>query len=274
MTTADFLTSVTDTRERRIRQGYERRVPRTPEELESAYKTSAFYRLAKEEIHAYKKELQATGCTATKNFRDAVLESKSRLVPKRSPYTVSFARQVAACTRREFWLLFHDHTTSLTKAWVTLLNALVVGSLFYGQVSDTSGAFGRGGAVFFSILFLGWVQLSELNKAVAGRIVIQRHKNYAFYRPSAVAIARSVADLPVLLVETALFSVIMYFLATFEVNAGKFWIYFLLVFVNTYCTTALYRLFAALSPSLDDAVRFSGIAFNLMVRDVMSSSFA
>ncbi|KAK3044672.1 hypothetical protein LTS18_000653, partial [Coniosporium uncinatum] len=29
--------------------------------------------------------------------------------------------------------------------------------------------------------------------------------------------------------------------------------------------TALYRMFAALSPTIDDAVRFSGIALNLLV---------
>ena len=53
----------------------------------------------------------------------------------------------------------------------------------YDQPNDTAGAFTRGGTAFFSILFLGWLQLSELLKAVSGRVVIARHRDYAFYRP-------------------------------------------------------------------------------------------
>lgn len=50
-----------------------------------------------------------------------------------------------------------------------------------------------------------------------------------------------------------------------DVDAGKFFIYFLFIYTTTFCITALYRMFAALSPTIDDAVRFSGIALNLLV---------
>lgn len=102
--------------------------------------------------------------------------------------------------------------------------ALIVGSLFYGEPLSTDGAFTRGGALFFSILFLGWLQLSELMKAVSGRAVVARHRDYAFYRPSAVSIARVVTDFPVILVQVCIFSVIMYFMCSLDVTASKFWI--------------------------------------------------
>lgn len=38
-------------------------------------------------------------------------------------------------------------------------------------------------------------------KAVSGRNVVKRHEDYAFYRPSAVAIARVVQDFPLLLAQ-------------------------------------------------------------------------
>jgi ATP-binding cassette subfamily G (WHITE) protein 2 (SNQ2) len=74
-----------------------------------------------------------------------------------------------------------------------------------------------------------------------------------------------VADFPVILVQVCLFTIIMYFMTGLDVDAGKFWIYFLFVYVNTICITALYRMFASLSPTIDDAVRFSGIALNLLI---------
>jgi ATP-binding cassette subfamily G (WHITE) protein 2 (SNQ2) len=57
----------------------------------------------------------------------------------------------------------------------------------------------------------------------------------------------------------------MYFLQGLDVDAGKFFIYFLFIYTTTFCITALYRMFAALSPTIDDAVRFSGLALNLLI---------
>lgn len=57
----------------------------------------------------------------------------------------------------------------------------------------------------------------------------------------------------------------MYFMSDFDLTASKFWTYFLFVYTITIVITALYRMFAAVSPTIDDAVRFSGIGFNLLI---------
>jgi ATP-binding cassette, subfamily G (WHITE), member 2, SNQ2 len=102
-------------------------------------------------------------------------------------------------------------------------------------------------------------------KAVSGRTIISRHNDYAFYRPSAVVIGRVLQDSSLVLAQVIPFAIIMYFLTGLDVNASKFWIYFLFIYISTICITALYRIFAALSPTIDDAVRFSGIALNLLM---------
>ncbi|KAH6646514.1 ABC-2 type transporter-domain-containing protein [Truncatella angustata] len=264
-TTADFLTAVTDPNERRFRPGFKDRAPRTPDELEKAFRGSRHYKQLLDDIESYESHLHRTGFDDAKRFEGAVQESKSKTVRKKSPYTVSFIRQVLACTEREFWLLFGDKTTLWTKLFIIISNGLIVGSIFHGQPLSTDGAFTRGGALFFSILFLGWLQLSELMKAVSGRAVVARHKDYAFYRPSAVAVARVIQDFPVIAVQVCIFGVIMYFMTSLDVDAGKFWIYMLFVYVTTINLTSLYRMFASLSPEIDTAVRFSGIALNLLV---------
>ncbi|KAF2746585.1 putative ABC transporter [Sporormia fimetaria CBS 119925] len=264
-TTADFLTAITDATERRFREGYEGKAPKTPEELEAAYMKSAHYRRVLTEIEDYEKALRQSDYSDAKEFEGAVQESKSKTVRKKSPYTVSFIRQVWACTLREFWLTWGDKTTLATKFFIIISNGLIVGSLFYGQSLDSSGAFTRGGALFFSILFLGWLQLSELMKAVSGRGVVKRHAEYAFYRPSAVSVARVVQDFPLLLIQVIPFAIIMYFMTGLDVVVSKFWIYLLFVYTTTICITSMYRMFAALSPTIDDAVRFSGIALNLLI---------
>lgn len=264
-TTADFLTAVTDPVERRFRPGWEDRTPKTPEELEKAFRASVHYQRLLEDMAAYEKHIKETDFADAKQFEGAVQESKSKHVSKSSSYTVSFPRQVIACTKREFWLILGDTTTLWTKLFIIISNGLIVGSLFYGESLNTSGAFSRGGALFFSILFLGWLQLTELMKAVGGRAVVARHKEYAFYRPSAVSIARVITDIPVIAVQVVIFGIIMYFMTELDVTASKFFIWLLFVYVNTILLTALYRMFASVSPEIDTAVRFSGVALNLLI---------
>ena len=208
-TTADFLTACTDPVERRFINGFEGPIPKGPIELEKAFRESEEYKQVLQDVADYEKMLQETDHADARQFKQSVQETKSKTVSKRSSYTVSFIRQVLACTKREFWLTIGDKTTLYTKFFIIISNGFIVGSLFYGQGTDTEGAFSRGGTLFFSILFLGWLQLSELMKAVSGRPIISRHKDYAFYRPSAVVIARVILDLPMLFLQVIPFSIVM-----------------------------------------------------------------
>jgi ABC-type multidrug transport system ATPase subunit len=264
-TTADFLTAVTDPKERRFRPGFEHKAPKTPEELERAFRNSPNYQRLIADVEDYEKHLQQTEFEDTKRFEGAVQEGKSGNVSKKSSYTVSFPRQVMNCTKREFWLLFGDTTTLWTKLFIIISNGLIVGSIYYNEPFSTAGAFTRGGACFFSIVFLGWLQLSELMKAVSGRAVAARQKDYAFYRPSAVSLARVLTDFPILFVQVVIFGVIMYFMTNLDRDVSKFWIYLLFVYTTTIMITALYRMLASISPEIDTAVRFSGIALNLLL---------
>lgn len=264
-TTPDFLTSICDPNSRQFRPGFEDKCPKTAEELEKAFRSSPAWQKVLADVDEFEKHLNETGHADAKRFKDAVQESKSRHVASRSNYTVSFWKQVLACTRREFWLLWGNKTEIQTKYFTIISNGFVVGSLFYNTPSTTAGAFLRGGAAFFSVVFLGWLQLAELMKAVSGRAIVARHKEYAFYRPSAVNLARALVDFPILLAQCIVFGIIMYFMTGLDLEAGKFFIYILFMYTTTFCITSLYRMMASLSPSIDDAVRFSGIALNLLI---------
>jgi hypothetical protein len=48
-----------------------------------------------------------------------------------------------------------------------------------------------------------------LMKAVSGRAIIARHKGYAFYRPSAVVVARVLQDFPMIVLMVLPFSITM-----------------------------------------------------------------
>ncbi|KAJ8611335.1 hypothetical protein MRB53_038005 [Persea americana] len=234
-TTADFLTACTDPHERRFREGCESSTPKTAEEMEAAFWRSRDYQRVIDDVAHYEKELRESDLADAKEFEETVQEGKShKTVSKKSPYTVSFFRQVLACSKRELWLLWGDKATLWTKAFIIVAKQL-----------DH--------------------RLSELIKAVTGRAVVARQKEYAFYRPSAVTIARVLVDFPVLLPQVIVFSIVAYFVTELAVDVSKFFIYMLFVYTTTFCITSLYRMFASLSPSIDDAVRFSGTALVILI---------
>jgi ATP-binding cassette subfamily G (WHITE) protein 2 (PDR) len=55
-TTADFLTSLTSPSERRVKSGYEGKVPRTPEEFAKRWQSSPEFARLQQDIEAFDKE--------------------------------------------------------------------------------------------------------------------------------------------------------------------------------------------------------------------------
>jgi ATP-binding cassette, subfamily G (WHITE), member 2, SNQ2 len=158
-TTADFHTAVTDPVERRFRPGWEKRAPKTAEELERAFKASNLFTDILDDVAIFERELQESDLTEARNFKVSVAHQKSKTVAGSSNYTVSFIRQVIACTRREYWLLKGNLSALYTKTLINLGVALVLGSLFYNTPDTSVGMFSRGGVLTISLLFNSWLQL-------------------------------------------------------------------------------------------------------------------
>jgi len=97
-TTADFLTAVTDPIERRFRDDFEGPIPKGPIELEKAFRESEAFQKVLRNVEDYERYLQDTGKRDAQQFKQSVQEQKSRTVARRSPYTVSFFRQVVRTT--------------------------------------------------------------------------------------------------------------------------------------------------------------------------------
>jgi ABC-type multidrug transport system permease subunit len=75
-----------------------------------------------------------------------------------------------------------------------------------------SGAFPRGGAIFFILLFNALLALAEMTAAFSSKPILLKHKSFSFYRPAAYAIAQTVVDVPLVAVQVFLFNVIIYWM--------------------------------------------------------------
>lgn len=263
VTTSDFLTTITDPKTRRIRPGMEDKVPLTPQALQEAFRKSRYWPELQAELDAYNRELQETQSADTHNFKKAVKEEKTVLAPKGSPYTVSFPMQVWYLAQREFQLQRQDYVALRSKLFNVIVLALLNGSLFYNIQRTSEGAFFMGGVLFFNIIVVAWMQLYEAIFMVMGRGIMAKQNIFAFYRPAALILARTIADLPLVAVQSTLFTIILYWMANLVADAGKFFTNLLFVFTTVVCIIAFYRAIGSFSRDFNVTIRIAFLGLNV-----------
>ena len=229
-TTGDFLTSVTNPSERRVRPGFEDKVPRTPEEFEKYWKGSPYYKAMKQETEEQEEEFPIGGKTL-QQFKDSRKEMQAKHVRPESPYTVSIPMQVKYCTKRAYQRLWNDKTSTVTTIIGQIAMALIIGSVFYGTPSNTASFFQKGGVLFFAVLLNALIAISEINNLYSQRPIVEKQASYAFYHPFTEALAGIVADIPVKFCIAVCFNVIIYFLAGLRREPSQFFIFFMFNFV-------------------------------------------
>lgn len=300
-TTADFVTALTDTNQVVFRKGMEGRAPKTAADRERVWRESDLYRQLESEMDSYEQHLAQA--EQADQLKQTVRSEKRKGVSKGSSYTVNFWDQIVSCIwrQREYYdTIWGELQKSLTdlgvvyllltwmlyillvlvkwgargdlyvKLFTIISVSFMISSLFYNQPYDSEGVFTRGGILLFACLFNGWLQLSESFEAVAGRPMLSRHRQFAFHRPSAVVLARALVDIPFLLVQCFLSSIIIYFLANLRRDAGAFFIFYVYCFLSSYSLTALYRMCAAFSPGFNEAIRFSVLSLNVSTYTVIA----
>ncbi|KAF3343674.1 putative membrane protein [Verticillium dahliae VDG2] len=257
--TADFLTSVVVETERLIRSGFEDSVPQSAPEFETRYRNSAMYRQMMEDIDLVSKESLSEEIRTLNSVcrleKTRTIEALSRYS---SPYHVSFLRQVGACTKRQFRIIWGDRWSNCLQIASSFCFALVTGSLFY-NLSDTSDSvFMKPGALFYPILLFAMNKLSETTVSFTGRPIIARHKRLAFHRPAAHAMACVITDIPLVVALFTLFHIIFYFMVGLQHEAGKFFTNWLIYVLATLCFTSLFRMIGACCRHFGFASQISG----------------
>ncbi|KAF3925429.1 hypothetical protein ABW21_db0200403 [Orbilia brochopaga] len=252
-TTSDFLTSVTDLNGRRVKAGWENKVPVSAIDFQQAYLVSDEKKRTDAEIEEFERSLE-----------EARKERESQEI-KRHNFTVSFPEQVRACTVRQFRVLLGDPLSLLGKWGGIVVQALIAGSLFFNTPVTAAGAFPRGGVLFFAILYNTLLALAELPATWDARQIMLKHRSFSFYRPSAFAIAHVMVDIPSVLVQVLLFNVIVYWMSGLQRDAGRFFINSLITYVNTLAMYSVFRAVGAWNRNFDNATRVVGVVIQAVI---------
>ncbi|KAF3941557.1 hypothetical protein ABW19_dt0205188 [Dactylella cylindrospora] len=252
-TTADFLTSITNENERIISKSHEGPVPLTPEELEAAFRNSKYFKMLQDELDEYDDELKKAECEPAKVFEKAVTDEKNR----------GSSKKIFHLTHRELQLRFQDLGSIRNYMINAIILALLLGAMFYQIPRDSAGAFLTGGASFFSMVIIAWLQFGEGFRTLMMRSVATKQVTFAFYRPSALLVAQMLADIPTMTAATIIYNIVCYFMVNFKLDAGAFFIHLLFSWMTAFVITTFYRAVAAWSPDGNVYVRLGMTGLNV-----------
>ncbi|KAG6252080.1 hypothetical protein E4U24_000812 [Claviceps purpurea] len=263
-TTPDYLTGCTDEFERRFAPGRSASdVPHTPDALLQAFRSSHYQERIESEIANYKRDLEQEK-HKYEDFHVAVKEGK-RGTSHKSVYQVGFHLQVWALMKRQFILKLQDRF-HLTVSWVrSLAIAIVLGTLYLNLEKNSASAFSKGGLLFFALLFNAFQAFSELAGTMLGRGIVNKHKAFAFHRPSALWIAQIIVDQLFSASEVMVFSIIVYFMTGLVRDAGAFFTFYLMLLSGNIAMALFFRIIGCASPSFDSAIKFAVVVITLFV---------
>ncbi|KAF8807904.1 hypothetical protein BYT27DRAFT_7189991 [Phlegmacium glaucopus] len=255
--TADYLTGCTDPNERQYAPGRSAQdTPSTPEMMEEAYLDSKFARDNAAELEKYKL-LMETEKTDQEAFRAAVAADKKKGVSKSSPYTLGFTGQVRALTIRQFQQRLQDKFQLYTSYSLSIILGVVIGAAYFKQPLTSAGAFTRGSVVFAALLTTCLDAFGEMPMQMIGRPILRKQTTYRFYRPSVIALANTLADIPFSALRVLLFNIVVYFLSGLHRSAGAFWTFHLFNYLAYLVMQGFFRTFGHLCANFDAAFRLA-----------------
>ncbi|KAF1961950.1 AtrD, ABC-transporter [Byssothecium circinans] len=227
-TTADFLTSITNPAERRVRMGFEGRVPRSAEEFASAWKRSAPARVLLQDTIHLNSTSKEEGLQIVDNFRDRTLT-----------YFIPIWVQISICIRRGFQRLRNNYVATVSGVVGNTVIAIVVGSVYYALGDDTDAVDKRAVLQFFSLMINAYAPAFEVITMWAQR---------------PISFASLICDLPNKLATCIMFNTTLYFMTNLRRTPGAFFTYLVFIFATVLTMSMFFRTVGSLSKTMEQTM--------------------
>ncbi|KAL4860632.1 hypothetical protein BDV12DRAFT_209006 [Aspergillus spectabilis] len=259
---ADYLSGVLVPTERKILPGFEGSFPKSHDEFLSVYQKS---QICKDRMIEYDYPATPLAEERTNAFKESVAFEKDTSLPKGSPLTTGFLHQLKICVVRQYQIIWGEKSTFFIRQFVSLAMALIVGSCFYDSPDTSAGIFTKGGAVFFAQVYQVTLAMAEVTGSFRGRPIVVKHKSFGYHHPAAYALSVLAAELPVVVFQCTVLTVVLYWMVGLKATAAAFFTFWIILIAITFCINAMFRSIGAASPNLEVASGLSGILMKFLV---------
>ncbi|KAL3633433.1 transcription factor [Castilleja foliolosa] len=151
-------------------------------------------------------------------------------------YSQSFLTQCIACLWKQHWSYWRNPPYTAIRFVFTTFIALIFGTMFWdlgNRWSTQQDLFNAMGSMFAAILFLGFQYGSTVQPVVAiERTVFYREKAAGMYSALPYAFSQFLIEIPYILVQSVVYSLIVYSMMGFEWDVKKFFWYLYFMFFS------------------------------------------
>jgi len=165
-------------------------------------------------------------------------------------YAVSWPTQVAVTSVRAFKNVIRNPATSIGQVMVNIIIGVITGCIFYrlDEQGDIQKIIrDRTGALFFISINLMFSNMSALEVLLKERAIFMHEKASGYYRVSSYFTSKLLCDMvPVRILPTAVFSVVVYFMAGFQRHPDKFFWFLLIAELQSMCAASVCLLCSSL----------------------------
>ncbi|KAH6804230.1 pleiotropic drug resistance 9 [Perilla frutescens var. frutescens] len=174
--------------------------------------------------------------------------------------------QFTTCLWKQYWSYWRSPSYNLKRSIFMLITSLLLGFLFWGQgkkLEDQQSLLTLLGSMHCAILFCGMNNSQSVIPYInTERTVLYRERFAGMYTSWAYSAAQLLIEIPYVLVQALVFTVITYPMIGYYLSAYKVFMYFYCMFCTLLSYTYLGMLLTAITPSIPVAATLQS-AFNM-----------
>ncbi|KAI3986335.1 hypothetical protein MKX01_002180 [Papaver californicum] len=168
-------------------------------------------------------------------------------------YSRSFFSQCSACLWKQYWSYWRNPQYNAVRFFFTTIIGLMFGTIFWGlgtKTDRTQDLFNAMGSMYSAVLFLGVQNTSSVQPLVAvERTVFYRERAAGMYSALPYAFGQIVIEIPYVLIQSVIYSLLVYSMIGFEWTTEKFFWYLFFTFFSMLYFTYYGMMTVAITPN-------------------------
>eukprot|EP01018_Ginkgo_biloba_P004061 Gb_34646 [translate_table: standard] len=156
-------------------------------------------------------------------------------------YSQPFIAQCMACLWKQNWSYWRNPQYTAVRFFFTTFISLMFGSICWGfgsRRSEQQDILNAMGSLYAAVLFIGVINSTSVQPVISiERMVFYRERAAGMYSALPYALAQVLIEFPYVLVQTLIYGVLFYSMASFEWKAAKvIWYFYFMYFTFLYFT--------------------------------------
>jgi len=163
----------------------------------------------------------------------------------------SLGEMLCALVMRQFKLSARNRIVLFIRVFASCLNSMILGLVWLKLGTAQEGA--KLGMFVFSLAQISFTNYSEIAFVTDSKHVAYKQARMSLYPAWGYTLAQSIVHLPIAAIETACFSIILYFMTDLAVDGGRWAFFYFVCVLMDVAIASLFRLIAYALPTPEAA---------------------